>query len=116
VAGEELPAAGARQTKDVLHVRNRAAHRPEDGGRQRSASGREEKKARDAACRLEAARSDVLMRQRVSGGVRGQSEEERPEARACGGSRQPAGGDMQGDDHARRRVNDSMKDCDWALV
>jgi hypothetical protein len=94
---------------EVLDVGHRGPDRAHHGRVERPASGGEEREAGEPAERLEAPRGHVLVRDGVPGGVRGEPEGEGALARAREGADEPAGGDVEGDDHP-------LKDCSRALV
>ena len=102
VAGEELAPAGARQRQDVLDVRHGSADRADHRRVERPSRRGEQGEAREAAQRLEAPRGHVLVRHGVAGRMRGEPEQERPAAGAGERPDEPAGGDVERDDHHRR--------------
>ena len=77
VAGEELAPARPGQREDVLDVRDRGAHRADDGRVERPARHGQQGEAREPAERLEAPRRDVLVRHRVPDRVSNKPEGER---------------------------------------
>lgn len=93
----------------MLEVGHRGSDRADDDWVESAARRGEEAERREAAQRLEAAGRDVLVRHRVTERVRGEPEHERARARAREGADEPAGGDVEGDDHR-------AKDCSRSFV
>ncbi len=102
--GKSLRPPGLREREDVLDVGHRRGGGSDDGRIERPPGGGQQEERRDAARRLEAARAKVVVRDPVPGRVGQEAEPDRAGARAREGADEAAGGDVEGDDHARSGV------------
>ena len=101
-AVKQLLPARTKRRDHVLEIRRRSRNRAERRRIERAAPGGEQRDRGEAACDLEAAARDVLVRNVVRGNMQSGSKNQREHTRAGHRTDRGTGRNMQRDDHTVR--------------